>query len=217
MAITFVRTVAQATSTGSMSIAFGASVAVGDLLVVMLDSTATTDSVPVISDNVNAGAWNLPASLHFFASTQGVQIMAWIRCDTAGTPTISISNLSANFYEGIVGQYTGFPAGNPVLVPADITSNSGNSTSPAATPLTNSIAPELTLCYGLCFGGQSFGTITGSFTQRTSVTGSWYGDVVNTTSGNVLNFGATIASNKWRMMLASFQGFSPPLLGQILM
>ncbi len=208
MAITYVTNQGGSSAgTGAVSFAMPGPVAVGDLLVAMLAWAGTTaDVTPTISDNLNAGAWNLPASLHFTVLGSNLEIvMAWIRCDTAGTPTVSASSIGAQGANLVVAQYNGFVHA-PALVAADITTNNGTSTSIAAAGLTNSVANELTIAFAAFGGGQNMSAPTGSFTTRRAPdAGDFFADIVKATSGNALTFGGTITSAHWGVMLASFQ------------
>jgi hypothetical protein len=219
MSITFSNSITGGSASGSVTVTLPGPVVPGDLLSIMLGSAGpATDLSPIVIDTVNAGPWQLPSTLHAYpgpALGGGAfleTVMGWIRCDTAGTsPAITISNLSTNTWLAIGGHYTGFINGNPTLVATDITINSGTSVTPAATPLTNSVPNELTVCFAYCTGAQIFGSVTGSFTGRVTANGDlWYGDAINAASSNTLNFGSTVTSAKWSVMLASFQDFVPP-------
>jgi hypothetical protein len=213
MSISFVRQAdTNNPSSATNAVTMGGAVAVGDLLVAQLGIiTADGQSFPAVVDSVNAGSWNLPSALNYYTTqnqfggfTQIVE--AWIECDTAGTPTISVSGLGAGTASVLsVSQYTGF-VHSPSLVTADVTTNQGTSTSPSATGLTNTVANELTTLFASCQGGQNFASVTGNFTARnTSQANAYIGDKINSTSGNALSFGAAITSNSWAVMLASFQ------------
>jgi hypothetical protein len=227
MPISFVRQNGAQGNTGAISFAMQGPVAVGDLLVAEFGwTTATANRTPTISDNVNAGAWNVPPALKFVNLGALLEIqLAWIRCDTAGTPTISSSGLGTdgNSTNLDVSQFNGFAHG-PSLVSADATTNSGSSAAPSGTGFSNSFANELSVAYLICAGGQNIASTSGSFTMRagvvTGIPNRCLGDVVNASSGNALTFGATISSANWAVMLASFQDLAPPsipFMGQICM
>jgi hypothetical protein len=212
MAITEVRFAN--TTSYPYSIVNGGTVAVGDLLVcAMLQRYTNSHLIHTFTDNLNVGSWNAPTSLDFYTS-QGANnpqlTLAWIKCDTAGTPTVSVGNTETS--EGVVylAQYTGF-VNSASLVSADITQNQGTSTSPSATGLSNSKTNELTVVVACCgdqAGGQNFSSVTGSFTGRdgfgSGTSNFAYGDVIEATSGNSLSWGATITSAQWGVMLASW-------------
>lgn len=215
MAITYVReNDSGGGNTNIQTTTLTGTISVGDLLICMLSygGAPTNHTGLTITDNLNVGAWNIPAALHYFpGSGNGCDIqVGWIRCDTGGsTVTVTGGNLGTSDFSIVtVGQYTGF-VNNPFLVTADITTNFGTGTTMAATGLTNSFANEAILMFGTCGGGQSITGVTGGFTQHETQGSDLYGDRVYATSGNVVAWGATITSNAWAVMLAGFIDQAP--------
>jgi hypothetical protein len=212
MAITFsaLQGAAQGSS-GTLANTMPAPVAVKDLLVGLIAIPgASSNHSPTIADNVNVGAWNMSAPLHFANIGINIEIvMGWIACDTVGTPVVTASSLGTDFTFFSVARYIGFVNG-PALVSADITTNSGTSTTLASSALTNSVTNELTIALATYGGGQNITGVTGSFTNRDIADASIYiGDTVKSTSGNALTFGGTITSAHWGVMLASFNDPAP--------
>lgn len=215
MAITFNQIVYNQGATATLAASFTNAVSPGDLIVAQLAwATITTAKLtPTISDNVNAGSWNIPSLLSFYGNPGGTydlqQQICWIRCDTAGTPTVTAGALGTQGTSIGILHYTGFSTGHPTLVTADCSSNNGYTTAPSASSVINSVSNELSVLAASCAGGQNFTSVTGSFTNRggfgTGDPGVAIGDVVKATTGNTLNFGATITLNNWVVMLASFQ------------
>lgn len=211
MAISFVRlNDSGGGNTATQSAALTGSVAIGDLLIGMISygGAPTNHTGLTLTDNLNAGAWNIPPALHYFpGSGNGCDIqVGWIRCDTAGAGvTITGGNLGTSDFSIVTAaQYTGF-VNSPALVTADVTTNFGTGTTLAATGLTNSFANELMLMFGTAGGGQGVTSVTGGFNQRETQGSDLYGDRVFATSGNAVTWGATITSNAWAVMLAGFQ------------
>jgi hypothetical protein len=204
MAINFV-SASDNTGSGTISVTVNEAVAVGDLLVLAICIAApTSNHSPTIADNVNAGSWNLPGSLHLYAGTPGEIVLGWIRCDTVGTPTITASSVGTDGAIIEYIHYNGF-VHNASLVTADITTNSGTGTAIAATGFTNSVANEAILGVISSNNGDP-GAFTGGFTlyDQNGAIEAVLG-LIQATSGNVVALGATQSSAGWAVILASFQ------------
>jgi hypothetical protein len=192
-------------------------VSVGDLLVccILVWGGNTSKVTPSITDTVNAGSWNLPASLNFFGTNNigggyyEQQIWGWIRCDTAGTPIINISGMQANAYRMEILQFTNFTTGHPTFVSADSSTNQGSGTSTPATGFNNSVAPEV-IVQGTCaYNVGSYSALTGSFTNAYNGTDVCVGYNIPTSTGNAQSFSATITSAPWITMLGGWADVSP--------
>ena len=203
-------------TTNSQPVTLTGTISAGDLLVcAVIFNGAGSNHSPTITDNLNVGSWNLPGSLNQYPGGFAPQnIIGWIRVDTAGgsgaivTPT----NLGASDYcVTIVAQYTGFSTGHPTLVTADITKNNGNSATAAATGFTNSAAPELIVLASGLGGGGGYTGFTGSAFSMYAAGSEQYADLIESTSGNAISWGATLVggSSQWSVLLAGFYD-SPP-------
>ena len=208
---TFVRVSNNGSGGTSISVTNGGTVAVGDLLVaqILVNGGNTSKVFPSISDTVNAGSWNLPASLNFFG-THDIgggyyiqQIWAWIRCDTAGTPTINVTGLQPNSVRLEVQQFTNFTTGHPAFVTADYSTNEGSSTSTPATGFNNTAAPEV-LLQATNANAATYTALTGSFTNVNNGANECVGYNIPTTSGNAQSFSSTITTQPWVTMLGGF-------------
>jgi hypothetical protein len=175
-------------------------VSVGDVLACSADYIgASTAHSPTFADNVNSGSWNVPGSLNSGKNSGGngqQAVSAWIRCDTAGTLTITIANMGTDNSTALATQFRGF-VGTPTLAVSDITNvwSSSSNTACAGTGFNNSYANEV--CVVNAYDqGATFGTLTGSFTTNTG-TAILQGYAIETTSGNAISFGSTLGSVNW--------------------
>jgi hypothetical protein len=214
---TYVGLSGNSSSATTGSVTSGTTIAVGDLLILQLLVWGgnQTQAFPGITDTVNVGAWNLPSALNFFGTNNigggffEQQIWGWIRCDTAGTPTVNVTGMQANSYRLELLQFTNFTTGHPTLVTADVTKNQGSSTTTPATGFNNSAAPEV-IAQGTCgYNVGSYTSLTGSFTNIYNATDVCVGYNIPTSAGNTQSFNATITSAPWITILAGFND-SPP-------
>ena len=200
------------TTTGAVT--NGTSVAVGDLLValILVNGGNTTQNFPSITDTINSGSWNLPTSLNIFG-TYNVgggyylqEIWGWIRCDHPGTPTINFSGLTTNQTELAVMQFTNFTTGSPSLVTADVYSNQGSSTAASLTSFNNSAANEVLIQASTAYNVGSFSPLTGNFTNVQNFSNITNGYAIETTSGNAMSWGGTLATSApWIALTGGFK------------
>jgi hypothetical protein len=202
-------------SSGSCVATIPTAVNVGDFVFMTVNwaGSSLVNITPVITDNTNVGAWNVPASMHFYdPATNAIEIVgAWIVCDTAAaanTMIVTASSVGVQNPTTAGCVYSGFVY-SPVLVLSDITFNAGTSTAVAATGLITSASNEIVFAAAAYAGAQNIAASTGNFSNRKNGAGYWLGDSINTFSGNALTFGQTAsASVHWGVMLAGFQDVS---------
>lgn len=214
MAITFVVSTQQQTSATSTSFSLGHTVAVNNLLVVMMYYTngATSQNSPTVSDNINSGNYSAPASLSFFNSGTSTQMtFAYIVCNAAGTPTISITGLNGtSFVAADAVLYSGWAA-TPTLVTADISCKFGTGTAVSSTNFNNSNANELIMGYIGHGGAGAASAFTGtvSTARDTNNGNNEYLDTIKSSSGNSMSLGCTMSTSvNWATMLAGFADIS---------
>jgi hypothetical protein len=198
MSITYIN---NQSNNGNTSYTIGVfTVQVGDVLACSVGyGGASSSHSPTFADNVNTGSWNVPGSLNSGKNPSGngqQAVSAWIRCDTAGSLTITAANLGTDGSTAMASQFRGF-VGTPTLASSDITNvwSSTSNTACAGTGFNNSYANEVCIVNAYDQGA-TFGTITGSFTTNTS-TAICQGYSIKTSSGNAISFGSTLGSVNW--------------------
>jgi hypothetical protein len=191
-------------TTATNAVTLTGSVAAGDFLLAIANFYVVGGQNSVaFTDTVNSGGYTIPSALNYTANSP--QITAgWIKCNASGTPTITATgNAGLNGWNLYVLHYT-CTNNNPSLVTADCTTNNGNSGTFTSTNFSNTATNELTVAINLIATGTP-GSVTGGWTNRGSSTNPFIGDLITSTTGNTISYGASAGSTTWTVMLASWQ------------
>ncbi|MGA7524688.1 MAG: hypothetical protein WBW84_19725 [Acidobacteriaceae bacterium] len=211
MAITQADFETGASSDPPPSVTFNTAAAINDVLVCLIfNNEATSPGTITVSDNVNSGNYTLLNSHLDANSASGLFIYAKV-VNTAGTPTVSVSESAVQYGHLDIARYTGF-IGTPTF---DATMNAtgpfiGTGTAISCSPITTNFANELLISAS---ARSSVGLTSITPSGWTPYDGSSYGSTmyyaVETTQGTTNNFVATLnASASWQNVFAGIYGAS---------
>jgi hypothetical protein len=226
MAFTFVESIVGTfTSGGTATATMTMPVASGDLLVAIPYFYATTTNLLSFlscSDTTNTGGYAFPTQAQIYAAGTGnpTTVCSYIKCNAAGTPTVSMVNSSTlTSWQIAVAHYT-CSNSNPAFITTDSNGLGGTGTTANATGFTNSSTNELTLVANVNAAASLSGITAAFITREAPFTGLYLGELITATSGNAIAWTATLSTTAtWGTIAASFSdagsAMSPTLLGQI--
>lgn len=176
-------------------------VSVGDLLLVYTYTQGFGSSTPLtFTDNVNSGNYNNFTPL--YDATMRQYSLSWIRCNAAGTPTITCTQLGSVFAYWTVVHYTGFVgtasyAGSGASDYTSIGIPGSSNTAVALTSFTTSKNSELVVAFPGDLNGQNWSVVPASpWNHRGNITvGSDVFDQVVSISGTAVQLTGTLAGN----------------------
>jgi hypothetical protein len=208
------------TGNGPGTVAANNACAPGDLLVCEFSlsnvSSGNSGFVPVISDNVNTGNWNVQYTTWVAGSPNQLKGFAWIVANATGTPTVTLGS-SVVYNNGFLNylRFNGFSE-TPAL--DGLVQASTNTGTAVTGSFTSTGTNELVL--GMTFGGGSYSSPPAGFNKVNNVS---QGDIVSpywleNTSGQSNSFSGTLnASTTWTLVLAGFSsGAVAPAIGALI-
>jgi hypothetical protein len=188
-------------STATVPVTFTTAVAVSDLLFAQEWVHTGSAISPAVTDNINSGSWNIIRN-QADPSNSFTLVTAWIKCDHAGTITVTGGPFTAGGFFTVL-HYNGFAAG-AALMTADSTINSGTGTTYTATGFTNSQANEMIILSEGDISNGNPGT-PAAFTVRAGATDYTNAELFKATSGNSITASSTVAASVgWIASLAGF-------------